>query len=465
MLASVACALLFDRASVVAAASALPNDEISPFALFNRCYGTIVRRRAPKAHPLTLKVIAGTLEPIEACKAILLSGMFNAETDNQEEKERIIQTFSDFHRTWFLSDNYLTALPLGEIYGFENRLMRDPGEPAHYVTRSMFTQSVPYSTVLTESSGMLAIRSPDAPEAAFGQPGFPPVAYTNAANVTTRFDPPLSASGNLVNVMRTADNPAFIGSIIPDPAGWGKPIPLHQHFGGGVLGSQAFLQLNFGRAVENNDGGIRVPRRWSKAVLRDLLCRDVPAIRLEDAKPFVEAASELPFRKQAACMQCHSSMDPLANTARNLRYFAFNFDQINFGSNIHMVDHALIPGADFANSKPDGKIFFRSYSGELVDKPVVGLQQLGDTLADLEDPYVCAASRYFELFTGLRVSLQDLGDTNNPQLSAADHYYRELVIDVGLRFKQHQSIVTMISDIIDSDFYKRAGMRRAVSVE
>ncbi len=440
-----------------------PNDEIPPLAQFNRCYGTITRMRLQKSHRLYAAVKNGALTPTDACMQVLAGAAFDHTPEDAEEKVATLQTFSDFHRTWFSSDNYFNSLPLGEIYG-PNRQMRDPGEAAHYVTRAVFGQGIPFSSILLESTGMVAVRAPGAAEDAYPGKGMPPLGYRNRADQVVRYDPPWHLRGDVVGVQRMVDNPAYAGAVIQDPKDWAKPIPLYAHFGGGLIGSQSFLMLNFGRGVEDNDGGLKMPRRWSKAILQDLMCRDIPAVRSEDVQALVEPASELPFRKQASCMQCHGSLDPMAATARNIRYLNFPMDRVAFWDSIHMVAYD-VTNAAYATQPPVGALVYRSFDGDLINRKVTGLQQLGEAIAAEDDLYVCAASRYFELFTGLRVSLQDLGDPNNPKLSAGDLYYRDLVIRLGREFKEHQNVMTLVKDIIETDFYKLAGMRRAVSVQ
>jgi hypothetical protein len=446
----------------LAAPASNPEDVLEPVALFCRCYATLTRMRLPKTHRFYAPVKAGTMSPIDACVQVLAAGSFDRAPEDPVEKLAIEQTFSDFHRTWFTSDNYATALPLGEIYT-PTRQMHDPAEAAHFVTRALFGTDIAFSSIVTETSGMAAIRAGDL-DGVYPGKNMPPLGYRNRADGLIRFDPPWTPNGDVSNVVRMADTPAYAGAVIGDPKDWPKPIPLYAHFGGGILGTQSFLLLNFGRGMEDMDGGLKMPRRWSKAILQDLLCRDIPAVRSEDVQTLVEPNSDLPFRKQASCMQCHGSLDPMAATARNLRYLAFNMDRVAFWDNIHMVSYE-VTNETYAKQAPAGSLMYRNFDGELVKHDVTGIAALGDALAGEDDLYVCAAARYFELFTGLRVSLQDLGDPNNQKLSAGDVFYRELVIKMGRDLKGSQNLQALIKEIMETDFYKQAGMRHAVSVE
>jgi hypothetical protein len=451
-----------------------PADELSPIALFNRCYGTIVRERLPKSHRFYHDVKSGDMDPVDACMQVLEDSQFSEQSPDPTEKVKVIQTFSDFHRRWFQTDNYTSVLPVGEVYGAVTRLLHDPGEPAHYVTRAVFGGQ-DYSSIVTEASGLVALRQPGDLEAVHpGAGGMGGFMYNNGTNPEVPYAPPLQGTGDVVGIVRTVDKPEYagavlnpvihnditFGNVVPYP----KPLPLFAHFGGGVIGSQSYLMLNFGRVFEDNDGGMRVPRRWAKAVVQDLLCRDVPAIRLEDAEPLVDANSQLPFRKQASCMQCHGALDPLADTARNLRYVGTVADFIKYSVSIQMGAYD-VTGQSYATSEPTGKLVYRSYTGDLVSLDVKGLGGVGQAISQSDDFYVCAASRYFELFTGLRVNLQDLGDKSSQKLDAANLAYRKRVIGLGLELKKHNSVLKLIREILKTDFYKTAGMRQSIKVE
>jgi len=228
------------------------------------------------------------------------------------------------------------------------------------------------------------------------------------------------------------------------------------------------------------NGGVVLPRRWSQAVLRDLLCRHLPAIRVSDAAPYVQAqpAANTPaFRVSQNCMTCHATIDPMAAVARNLSlvFMPSHFVGSGVGST-HSSLHSAVPtlpretgqvdaDSNFWLRPPNGRLFYRSYSGELIHEPVNGFASLGDALSRTPDLYACAASRYFYFFTGVKVSLQDNGDPNNQSLSAEDLTYRNLVIDLGKSLAGHQNVKQLVHDILDSDIYRRSSLRIFESVE
>ena len=169
-------------------------------------------------------------------------------------------------------------------------------------------------------------------------------------------------------------------------------------------------------------------------------------------------------------------MDPLAAVARNVTIRPTSSgDDRKMLSTSQLAIHPVTAGpklgwsdidADFFKRPPDGTLFFRSYSGDKVYVPIAGgtsakagMANLGAALANTNDLYVCAASRYYQLFTGIKVNLQDIGDPAKPALSATDLTFRNEVIRLGLALKNHQSLRQLIADILKLDTYKRVAPR------
>jgi hypothetical protein len=86
-------------------------------------------------------------------------------------------------------------------------------------------------------------------------------------------------------------------------------------------------------------------------------------------------------------------------------------------------------------------------------KEVEGLQQLGESMATTNDLYVCAAKRYYRFLTGIDVNLADLGNINTPAISLGEKFQRERVIKMGLDLKSHQSLRSLIKNIIKTEAF------------
>jgi hypothetical protein len=128
----------------------------------------------------------------------------------------------------------------------------------------------------------------------------------------------------------------------------------------------------------------------------------------------------------------------------------------------------LVPTAPLATDWPDsadpnygarpayGHLYFRNYKGELVDRVIQSVEQLGAAIREQDDHYLCFAKRYYEYFLGISVDLGDPGDPSYRSPNKADAYHRAKVIDIGLRLKQHGSLRQVILDILGSAEYRKS---------
>lgn len=270
---------------------------------------------------------------------------------------------------------------------------------------------------------------------------------------------------------------------------WRKP------YGGGVLGTQSYLISNLGAGSRNNgyprsNGGDVVWRGGARNIYSDFMCRTLPTLTADDAVPFVRSSGPHPWMGNASCMGCHATVDGMAGALRN---FALNGDRNfkgvpeNFTPQPDDLSHyALVVehptawidsaskrrrmkrdgiavsyasaeadlfgiGSDnlYFRRPPRGKILTRDYANQLISQDVEGVEALGEGISNVDDFYICAARRYFQFFTGFEASLPDLPNSSPKEIEA-----RNFVIELGLSLKSHQSLRTLISEIIESDFFK-----------
>jgi hypothetical protein len=462
-------------AAAVAAAS---QQTLSQDALFARCYAHLTRQQVSKTHALRLQVRAGSLTAINACLSLLSNSMFQTGGPNKgkitvdtAETRAIIETMNLFHQSWFPSVDFVAGVPVGECWSDENKKLYDFNEPALHVTRALFDSTSVYKDIVIGTTSMSSIRT---------NGSNPKNTYTNTDAATFPSVPLMAPeTGALLGVKLFTDSeratPLKInaGGVVNTSSG----TDAFAHYGAGILGTQTFLQLNSGRAMnETMNGGVHMHRRWAKAVYADLLCRDVPVIRLSDAKLSVQTGSAVttntpPFRQGQSCMQCHASMDPMAATVRDLAYSAFGraggecaasfSTMFKKGSATQPRESGFVDvDPNFYQRPTYGKLYFRSYDGTLINKEVASLTDLGTALAATNDLYVCAASRYFRYFTGISVNLQDIGDTSLPELSADELYYRNLVISLGIHLKTSQRLDQLVGEIMSSPIYQKSSMRQ-----
>lgn len=440
--------------------------QLTSLELFNRCYTHLTQLRLANRHPLRASVAAGTLTPVDACMKVLAEANLNGSgtiantttVNGANESLAVLRSFSEFHHTITQIPRLEENLPNSSNVR-STRIVYDEGEFGLHFTRALFTPGVQVSDIVKFNTGMEAIRSMGS------TPSFISYAQEDVAGVT--YNIPTTQTGSFLGVRPISANPAKANLSV---AFSDKTFPVHKSDGGGVIGTPAYLLANFG--MPNFDlitGGVKMPRRWSRAIYQDVLCRNLPVLRQADAAAFVQPVgpSTPPFRNSATCMACHASMDPMASTARNMSLY-WDYYKPRVSNAHHIYRYPVTQPAetgivdidyDFYNRPPNGRLRFRSYDGTLNDVPVSSIADLGAQIANTNDFYACTAARYYKFFTGITVNLQDIGDPSQPTLTTGDLFYRNIVIKMGQNLKTSQNLPSLIREILSSDAYQRAANR------
>lgn len=493
-------------------------------AWFSRCYSHITGTRAPVDHPLLLNVRAGNIEPVAACmsvfdKAMILQSTNRIDQTNDVEALSVLSVFFDFHKSWFQFNDFENA-PV--VYQGNIEFHHDAAHESCYLTHALFSgngvasderyqNSYDFKKVVTTNSDVRCIRS---------EPTRVGVNRYDATDYNTL--PAWAEAPGRGFLIGTTERPAYDNT-------WytltGRPITTvsytgggqvenidtfvpHTH-GGGLLGSTGLL-IKYGQYANDSDGGAFLRRRLTSNVMEHMLCRTAPYRRIEDVTSDVVQFNTtyptnftLPFRRDTACMSCHSTQDGLAGVYRNINYrgqqgyvdwndngiFGRPAGELNFNRNADPEDstflvrafaikdpaetvasHMQLTDAKYKTRPPNGLFIYRSYDGAEIKHPIKvtgtgrhpageGIQQVGEFMAEDNDLYVCAAKRYFEFFTGIDANLQDPGDSRNTPLLAADQVYKDQVVKLGLSLKTHQSLRKLVYEIISSDIYKNESIR------
>lgn len=454
----------------------------------NKCYGLFVRERIPTDHPLWVAVSKGTKSGTDACmdlfdKAKLTTSGELPKTNGNYDYEgmRVLNSFLRFHKSQFEIPDFSTAVGNG-IDRF-TRDVTDSNEPAYHFLYSLFAPEQKFSDVVTRDFSVRARRYSMKSErtrsvASVALPVIMQGVYKTVKDASgnsvlvpddakggaSPFEPVLPETGILIGLDVDQEDNSIEPAHFNPNFGTLKftSTNINQHLGGGIIGSQGYLLGNLGKDGFTN-GGTNLFRRWGKHVMADLLCRDLPALRSKDVVAEVDAESTIAFRTGISCMACHSSMDPLAGAARNSRAAwtsnaGMSFNRVKFiGHRTPDLGYAEFPSkvadGNFYRRPANGRLYYRSYNGELVLKEVEGLQQLGESIATTNDLYVCAAKRYYRYLTGINVNLADLGNINTQALTPGEKFQRDRVINMGLDLKSHQSLRTLIKNIIKSDAF------------
>lgn len=394
--------------------------------------------------------------------------------------QRVLKTFNDLHRSWIgVNEDFRTVSECSS----EMHDIMDSGIVGYYVTRSLFTQK-PYSYVVTTDEYVKGLRysnmtrSPRSlmdpqnirvTDFAWGHPRNPDtgkVDYNGGFPYPIWENPPLVELGKIVGV--TSRGP----EVMPrEPRDLESDVDIFKTEGG-ALGAPPYVILNHGMGSRLSNGAMDVPRRWSRAVLNDFLCRDVPVIRASDAMTYLDkqGQSELPFRHGIACMKCHATMDTMARANRNARQLdsvsacrtADTQFMFHYGQSQPEHEHDFEGWIDTADNKyfrrpPNGKFLFRSQDGSLIDRDILGKADLGQVISETDDYYMCAAKRYLQFFTGIDIPMFDEGDLNAPPLNSKETEYLNFVKSLGQELKQHQDLKKVIKRIIASEVYMKPG--------
>lgn len=508
----------FVGALLLLMATSAAAQSLSEPGLFNRCYSHLTGRPVPLGHATMAQIRAGQIKAIDACNALIEKAELDSSGPlvNRDDKEArwVLNTFYNFHRTWFSANTVEQIQEYNDEMSIGTRDIYDSTEPGLALTRAMFAKGASYKDVLTLGQGVRALREEDATirnrigwsvtfpgRRIYGNDtgrdqnlfNFRPLSGGfdgNSDTTNSLFSTlPKVEVGELIGV-RAATDYANIPNLSLHPLGDDKrgneqpglnySFNLYETLGGGILGTPIYLMMNHGhgRGVETN-GTTKVPRRWSQASMESLLCAQLPALRESDIAQYVVGNSSAPFRNSSSCVMCHATLDQMAYTARNIvvgnsDYFVFSSGSRTYSkASLHLATYRAElssvsgwpsePVENFHRQTPTGRLFFRSMTGSLIDKPVTGVAELGSAMAQTKDFYYCAAKRYFQYFTGIEVALYDRTNPSNEALNVklsdeaiAD---RQFIESLGDELQQSQSVRQLVKAIMNSKYYRSVKYR------
>ena len=442
-----------------------------------------MRKPIPESHPLWQEVSQGRMSGTNACMEILSKADFDNSGmmlyPGDEEGKRVLRSFSDISLTFFINNN-VSALFSSDVNDNTSDVIDSMGA-AHYFTRAIFHPSADFSDVVKLDYSLLAKRSGTAErrysiipkkishDQDFGNyllsfwQGFFPVDVNNPVP-PKNFFPLLVETGELKGLIKD-ESPVIVqtGDHSNGPIFNATGKNLKRHFGGGALGSQAYLLANIDKSFYLTDSAIEMHRTLGKNILEDFLCRSAPYVRSGDVTGEVFPNSSIDFRKGLSCMGCHAGQDNIAAVTRNLIIIGTNnLWRVNRRGIRFVTDPVtpklpslplpvLLKDPNFYKQSPSGKLFYRDYKGELINVPVTDLASLGEAMAQTDDLYICAVKKYYKALTGLEVSLNDPGNINSLKLTAEHQAQQQKVIQLGLRLKETQKLKDILHDIISSN--------------
>jgi hypothetical protein len=494
---------------------------LSGAALYARCYAHLTGRRVPFSDASFQAVRAGTMDALSACEGLLDSAALTTDgvlaAPAGPAAGLVLNHFYDVYRSWFTEQRFDEAVPMFEytVYTWD---VYDATRGGLFLAWATFGQNVRYASVVTHPNPVSAVRGLTSATYSVAGPlsrtyvdaHTPP--FTFLFQTGYKYDPTTRATNNHAPLEFWNVTPIPVGELVGISSGPAEPLVLPKSFinpfalsdgsqysyavlgdaepnfagqfdvrtsiaPAGLIGTREYLMLNIGHDyVFTADGALNNYRRWSRNLVSDLLCRDVPVLREGDVTGYLvtdpQADGVPPFRKSLTCLRCHATMDPMAYTLRNVRWVNAaesgpddpdhqGYDTAHVSTYSPQVDapftwsSTAVP--DFKRQTPHGHVYFRSFDGTLIDRQVTGPEGVGAALADTADLYVCAAKRHFKMLTGIDVSLHDMGDSANEALnrsmSPKDVEYRQYVVSLGLALKQSGDVRAMIKTILHSKYY------------
>lgn len=502
-------------------------DLLSPQELVTRCFQTLGDIRLPFNDPRRAGINTQA-KALELCDLLIDAPNLNLQngsiqTSNSrirvQEAKDLVRRFQQYHETFFKSDKFQHVF---NEFGY-TKMLQDTGNPAAYFTLATFGPGSDYSRAVTEPSALQVIRGGSA-TSPYGNLLRNP---NNGAQSLTRYvgSEVYGTDRGLFSGIRIVSQPSsFVASGGVPPSseqasqfdtwafrpshavaeGWS---PLWKNtLGGGFMGDPSFLLLNSGMPFgQTSNGSMTLPRRWSREVMNSALCRNGPYLKQSSPILTIDRSTQAqrpPFREPLGCLQCHSTMDPLAIGIKNLRVLEFSetlpaappnsviapvtnvFYPIMFRlqSNQVLTPTSSLPNSfiwpapangitNFHRSRVHGRFTYTSaWHGDQVSQTFDAnpknpdqLSSLGQLLRNSPDYYLCGTIRYFEMLSGVKIPLET---ESLPELSpATSAYEKKLWADlrpVTEQFLSHKNAKTLLKQLLRTPQFQSRSWGRKV---
>ena len=446
------------------------SESLTDVEILYRCYGHLTSKRLKKTNPLLKQVEARHISGVKACERILAKGELKSNgllvNDNSEARS-VLSTMTKLHMTFFENQ---AMVDVNNVYTRVSNDIYDEQSSALHYTKALFDQNSGIDAVLTATKDLEGRRT-DSLATTRG-----PASLIPAANFTRRgpsntqvsFTPNYVMTGDLIGLRdaRALNIPMSTGSDV-------HGTDVRSTIGGGLLGTRAYLKrsADISNGASRFNGALNMNRGWANTVLSDFLCKSLPAVRLADGQPYKKLDEDTPsFRKTDGCIQCHATMDQLAAGGRGILAQSLTTGNANTANPQFRYHYSRKPDRDAAavwpatadndyyRRPPSGRLYYRSYTGNLINESFNNFDQLAEKILETDDYYSCVAKKYYAHFTGVTASLADINDPfSTIVLNDQDLFHRNKVIELGQELKKTKSPMTVIKSIINSKVYQQKG--------
>lgn len=433
-------------------------------AFFQRCFSHLTGSLPSQE---IIDKITTKQKALSFCERILNEAKLslNSKTVESDLSKNILNNFNRLHLSFFIPFDFFRA---NQDWGTQEIV--DQYGPALYFNLAVFDDDFKFNDIFKSQKHLEGIRKSESRNdyySSFVHGERYKIEGTewrlgDDMDVNIPWSPSLIERGSLVGIREVEKNRSQLKAYVPGHRfvkSVKESVNIYEHFGGGVLGSQQYLLAYGDRDLGVfADGKVRLDRGWSKSVISNFLCRDLPVVKQDDVKLLINPKSDLSFKRKNNCMMCHYTMDNMAGVLRNLSSISTNNFEVpglllhsrhikqhsgrKMTSDIH--DAAV---SDFHLSKPEGKFAFRDMDNKLHISKIDNLSDLGESLLATPDLYTCMVSKYYQHFTGVsfRPSLSDKNDNKNG-------HYKFIRKEANL-LKKHGNLKRTILNILNSEVY------------
>jgi len=433
----------------VAATEGTKLQKLTGEQIFHRCYSQMTRLYLPPGDARLKSIAEKNSTATEQCLKLIENASLNEKLLLKKdeiysgENAAVLRTFNTLHTSWFQAYSFM--ITANELL---TSLIYDSTEMAIPFTLALLKPGTPVNSILISDRPYSAVREKTKTTYTFDhyekgehlryedkEP------WRTGGDRGVEWSPSFVEFGTLKGFQENQRNLTLEETLKGHKM---KVVPGQAMDTGGVLGSAAYLILNSGLdRGKIVDGDLYAHRSWSKAVFKDLLCRDLPVLNEEDVIRDIRADWKVEFQKNPKCLTCHSTMDPMADVIRD-RILLDIFD--NKGQK--PPNRSVLVGR-LENGPHSGNLKYRTFDGRLVDKPIADLPDLAKALSESDDFFVCTAKKYFYFFTGIDLPLVTEKSFDE---RLKDPAYK-FIVSEGLKLKQHQNVRLLFQNIFNSDFY------------
>lgn len=443
------------------------NKKLSNTEVFERCFIQISGKRPEASNGLFQQVSSGKILAQDACYKALKESSYNADRtiiSNHIAKD-VRDTFHRFFTSWFSNYAYFRAgatFISHDIY---------PMDGAALTMSYVMWKDKHYREVLLTEGTLEAVRESNISnnkhlffESPIERKKFRTYKYgdTKSKGKSKPWTPIWLPRGKIIDIKKKRkfqSTPWYVNRDMNVILFKEKLILDKDLIGANT--TQSYILNNLGRDPgEINNGGLVIPRTWSKKVIQDFLCRDLPVVRIEDTKNYLQKNSNIKFRTKSSCMQCHTTIDPMAGALRNAQAVYTSSDgdssiHIKYFNQTEKNKGELLPDVDrkFHKRQPTGRFIYRSNSGKLIDKSFDNILSLNKAIVDTDDYYQCATKKLFYYMTGINVTFRD--DIFNKTTDARSLYLLKLIQQLSQDFKKSGDIKKLTRDIINLELYQQ----------